>query len=98
MGGQFIYSAPNLGGVSSVSAGYSACPTGTTQVAVYHTHGAYNPRYASEIFSRQDRLGSNQLNVPSYLATPSRRILRFDPVGGANTTRGTVTVLPRRTP
>lgn len=94
IGGQFIYSKPNLGEVGSVKAGYSPCPTGTTAVAVYHTHGAYSPRYASEIFSRADKLGANQLNLPSYLATPARKIKRFDPVGGANTTRGTVTILP----
>jgi len=62
-------------------------------VAWWHTHGAYDPNYASEQFSGLDGdMGySNATNRPGYVATPSGKMMRYDP------SSGNVTTLPQTT-
>lgn len=47
-------------------------PKGAT--ADYHTHGAFDPRYDNENFSRGDLDGNAQMGINGYLATPGGSI------------------------
>jgi len=105
--GRLIYTIPNEADGSigdNDSSTPCPCPTGTTRVGTYHTHAAYDPRYDSEIFSRADRINANNRSlatgnsVPSFVATPTGRIRRFDPAMIRDSTRERVTTLRRRTP
>ena len=40
------------------------------QVALLHTHAAYDPKYASDIFSQTDKDLANRRGMPIYVATP----------------------------
>jgi RHS repeat-associated protein len=88
----FIFSIPNVGTADSSIP--SPCPSGTTEVANWHTHGAgfkNDPADSSERYSPQDRKWANGIRktadgaiyigpaLPLYLATPSGTIKRFDP-------------------
>jgi RHS repeat-associated protein len=57
----------------------SGLPAGTTNAALLHTHGGNDPGYDNEHFSPQDRGNAQREGVPSYLATPSGSIQRYDP-------------------
>jgi len=49
----------------------SPCPPGSTSVADYHTHGAYDPMYDSERFSDKDTRDNDFRKLDGYLGTPS---------------------------
>lgn len=53
-------------------------PRGTTATAYYHTHAAYDPRYASEVFSRQDIRFLRFWRLDGYLATPAGRMWWYE--------------------
>ncbi len=72
----YTYDEPVQGGVDSVEI---RLPMFHTVVAVFHTHGAYDPRYDSENFSRPDKIDVRDLKVPGYLATPAGAIKRILP-------------------
>ena len=57
-------------------------PKGTSYVAGYHTHGAYEPKYDSEYFSNADKLISENDNKPEYLGTPAGRVKKYIPKPG----------------
>ena len=52
---------------------------GKTSVATVHTHGAPSMDYNDETFSEQDKLFANQYNLQSYLFTPSKKLILYDP-------------------
>jgi hypothetical protein len=49
-----------------------------TTVAWAHTHGAYDPKYASDEFSPQDLGYSNLQDEDAYVSTPSGELLKYD--------------------
>lgn len=75
--------------VSSVSRdnvrGKISVPKGTLR-GLYHNHPVIRTRRqmtdvgAGELFSDDDKKQARALNVPSYLITPSGKIMKFDPV------------------
>jgi RHS repeat-associated protein len=90
-----------------------SCPTGTSMVADYHTHAAYDRSIdtsgtpggdnGNELFSPGDIQGNEGQNtagvpMPGYLATPNRRIRRYNPVGLGGPLGGTTTTFRVRTP
>ena len=81
-------------------------------VADYHTHAAYDPSIdnsgtpggidGNEVFSPGDIQGNEGANATGsamrgYLATPNRRILRYNPVGLGGPMASTTTTLRVRT-
>jgi RHS repeat-associated protein len=81
--GSYSYTAPNRGTVASSSHGsIGSLPPGTTNAGLYHTHGSATPGYDNEHFSPQDRGNARREHVPSYLATPGGKVLKFDPNTG----------------
>jgi hypothetical protein len=57
---------------------YANIPVGTTPTAIWHTHGAFKPQYATEYFSRADIQAAVSLNMDGYLGTPMGRMRYFD--------------------
>jgi hypothetical protein len=58
-------------------------PNGANVTAYYHTHGAYDPKYDSEIFSdtydgRGDIPFAKSHEIDGYLATPSGKIKYYN--------------------
>jgi hypothetical protein len=108
LNGEIFYTTPNqwdgsIGDEASSIA--SPCPSGTTRIGHFHTHGAFNEEFENFNFSSQDRKGANLRALagtqsgPSFLATPSGSIKRFDPaVISSDLQRGKVTRLRTRTP
>ncbi|HEU4595562.1 MAG TPA: DUF4329 domain-containing protein [Pyrinomonadaceae bacterium] len=105
--GSLTYTIPNAADGSigtNASSVPSSCGAGTTRVGTYHTHAAFDPLYDNENFSPADRINANNRSiasghvVPSFLATPSGRIRRFDPAVIAGSQRGRVSNLRARTP
>ncbi|OGT57394.1 MAG: hypothetical protein A3E01_07135 [Gammaproteobacteria bacterium RIFCSPHIGHO2_12_FULL_63_22] len=53
--------------------------------ALYHNHPVFNTRRdfrgagGGESFSDDDKTQARKLGVPSYILTPTRRVLKFDP-------------------
>ena len=63
------------------------------KVARLHTHAAYDPKYASDIFSdyydkagnrRGDKINAINAGMPTYVATPLGTLRRFDPSDGSD--------------
>lgn len=44
----------------------------------YHSHGATDRRYLSEVFSDADRAIADRTRKPSFVVTPTGRMLRYD--------------------
>jgi hypothetical protein len=70
--------------------------------ALYHTHGQCTPGLhgGNDVFSsatkddpRSDKFLADYYNVPSYLETPGRIVLRYDPNPKAGLEQGTTTQL-----
>ncbi|MBT8359429.1 MAG: DUF4329 domain-containing protein [Deltaproteobacteria bacterium] len=57
---------------------YANIPIGTRPTAIWHTHGAYKPRYANEQFSAADIRAAINLKMDGYLGTPLGRMKYFD--------------------
>lgn len=54
-------------------------PRGDVDVlASYHTHGAFNPEYDSEVPSYEDMASDIREEVDGYVATPSGRVWHID--------------------
>jgi len=80
-------------------------PPGGVQAvrALYHTHGGQCTRGmngGNDVFSsrtrddfRSDKFLAGWFNVPSYLETPGRIVLRYDPNIRAGVEKGTTTQL-----
>lgn len=54
------------------------------QVALLHTHGAYLPGYANDIFSDTDKNLADQRNIPIYAVTPLGILRKYDPSKGTD--------------
>jgi RHS repeat-associated protein len=90
--GSYSYTGPYMGTVDTSLPG--SAPPNAQAVADWHTHGAYDPNYESEVFSPQDMQGNTDLGYPGYLGTPSGAILKFlPPPQGTNPNNGTVIIL-----
>ncbi len=59
-----------IGDNDSVDIPESLLPPGTTRVASYHTHAAYDPLYDNQNFSNTDKGSALMFQVNSYLGTP----------------------------
>lgn len=90
--GSFATTNPIGGDAQSVSLGDPnfSVPNGTTARASYHTHGAYDPQFASEEFSNTDLEGDRVHNIDGYLATPMGTFLYHDVTTGQISNLGTV--------
>ena len=86
----YSYTEPNRGTKDRSDAG--VCPSGTTNVGDYHTHGADDPGFDNENFSRGDKRGNDREGVPGYLGVPSGDIKKYTPIPG-RPERGAVTTL-----
>ncbi|HEV7475020.1 MAG TPA: DUF4329 domain-containing protein [Pyrinomonadaceae bacterium] len=80
----FTFTPAVMGTQDSSDPNASPCPTGSTTVASYHTHGANNPLYENEQFSNiaGDIQFATSEGMPAYLATPARLMLVYDPAVG----------------
>jgi RHS repeat-associated protein len=86
-GAGYFYT-PAEAGTSNSSADVP-CPSGSTLAAGYHMHAAYDPTLdgglghdGNELYSPADINISNAHGVPEFLATPTRRLYRYDPATG----------------
>ena len=70
--GSYSATNPVSGGTAGVSLG--SPPFGT--VGNYHTHGAHDPRFNSEVFSIGDIVGDILSGQTGYLGTPGGSIQR----------------------
>jgi len=75
--GSYSYTPPNRGTAHSVN--LPPVPWGTKNAGQYHTHGAAEPNYLNEEFSKQDKRVSDREGVPSFLGTPSGKIKSYPP-------------------
>ena len=75
--GTYSYTPPNAGTKDSSIIG--SWPDGTKNSGMYHTHGADDPDYWNEIFSKDDIDIADSENVSSYLGTPSGSFQIYTP-------------------
>jgi RHS repeat-associated protein len=75
--GTYSYTPPRKGDEHKSNTGIA--PIGNEVVGDYHTHGAESPEYDDENFSKTDKNGNESDGIAGYLATPSGKILEFDP-------------------
>jgi LysM repeat protein len=99
---QYAYSIANIG-TTGASVTPSSAPSGTTQVADIHTHGAYSfGTYRDNEFSgahstptanlaetRLDIGDNNSTGLVGYVVTPNGSLQKYDPVTGNITTVNT---------
>jgi RHS repeat-associated protein len=97
---QFSYSAPNVG-TTGASVYVSPAPAGTTPVGDIHSHAAYDPKYANNIFSGISVTGANttsntgdigdnnQTGLTGYVTTPNGSLQKYDPATGTISTLST---------
>jgi RHS repeat-associated protein len=90
--GRIFKTGPITGTGDSCTPHNAPCPSGSTLVGIYHTHGEFTDRngdgiddYESENFSPADRNYAGRFGVPIYLRTPSCQFKKYDPASG-NTT------------
>jgi uncharacterized protein RhaS with RHS repeats len=90
--GRIFKTGPIPGTQAGCSPHNAPCPSGSTTVGIYHTHGEFTDQngdgqddYDSENFSPADLNYAAHYAVPIYLRTPSCRFKKYDPVTG-NTT------------
>lgn len=86
--GTYGYTGPIKGEEGSVNpGGPKSVPMGTTPIAYWHTHGAYNPNYESEKFSNYydeenkawvgDIPYAKYYKIDAYVATPSGKLRHY---------------------
>jgi RHS repeat-associated protein len=76
----FSYTKPIPGDKTSSDPG--DCPPGKKDAGSYHTHGAYDPNYKNERFSKRDKRIEDKAGTPGYLGTPSGVIMKYTPIPG----------------
>ncbi|MFX1678402.1 DUF4329 domain-containing protein [Mitsuaria sp. CC2] len=74
---KFTYDEPTRG--KSASVPYPSAPAFHEAYSAFHTHAAYDPRFDNESFSDRDKEIGDGLGVPTYLATPGRKIKKYSP-------------------
>ncbi|MEM8655481.1 MAG: DUF4329 domain-containing protein [Pseudomonadota bacterium] len=75
--GRYVATPPRRGGKSSCLPPMSAGP-GVTVLASYHTHGAYDPDFLTEIPSFDDIRTDIEDDTDGYVATPGGRLWYVD--------------------
>jgi RHS repeat-associated protein len=78
-GGGYAYTVPIKGEEASV---LPSVLVFNRPIAFLHTHGGFDPRYESNIFSSEDKKFSNLYGIPIYVATPNGSLLVYDPKTG----------------
>ncbi|MFR1518741.1 MAG: DUF4329 domain-containing protein [Clostridia bacterium] len=80
---KYTYREPKKGTKSS-----STIPTNWfgihNQVALLHTHAAYDSHYANDNFSSTDKKLALQRGMPIYVATPLGTLRKYDPSKGTD--------------
>ncbi len=74
--GQLLVTRPRRGRAASCRP--RNLPRGVEDVASYHTHGSYDPRYDNEVPSSNDVYGDMDEGVNGYLSTPGGRLWFID--------------------
>ena len=54
------------------------------QVALLHTHAAYDPSYMNDVFSQTDKNLAERRGMPIYVATPLGTLRRYNPSDGTD--------------
>ncbi len=87
----YTYLKPNVGSeASSTPKGLGLSNEGdATVVARAHTHGSYDPKYANNVFSSDDKKNANKYGVNSYVATPNGSLQKYNNSTGDMTTIST---------
>ena len=97
---QYSYSAPNVG-TTGASVSVSPAPAGTIATGDIHSHAAYDPAYANNVFSGIPATGANttsttgdigdnnQTGLTGYVTTPNGSLQKYDPITGTITTIST---------
>ena len=73
--GKYYFTAPTEGDIDTSCWPYA--PSGTTPVAAIHSHGAYNAKYKSEIFSGDDKRQALDKGMTLYLSTPGGKLKSY---------------------
>ena len=71
------YTEPNIGKKDENTVPLP--PTGTTEVAIIHSHGKYLKDYKNNEFSSEDKQLNDDLKVPGYVTTPNGSLQKYDP-------------------
>lgn len=78
---KYTYREPKRG--SAVSSAPPTNPFGLHRiVGRLHTHAAYDPKYANDVFSPGDKSNAERQGVPTYVATPLGTLRKYDPSTG----------------
>ncbi len=93
----YAYAEPVRGTTASATPSSVSIPSGTTYAAVAHTHGAYDSRYLSDIFSGSigypsaggDIAYAETHFIDIYVATPNGSFQRYDVMNSKITTIST---------
>ena len=80
---KYTYREPKRGTVDSSSPPINWFGIHTV-VGRLHTHAAYDPAYANDIFSSADKRNAERQGVPSYVATPLGTLRKYDPSNGTD--------------
>ena len=88
--GSYSYTSPNRGTTATSNPG--SCPVGKKRYGSYHTHGAEDPRYSSDNFSKHDIDTYNSRHEPGYVGVPTGEVKKYTPSPNG-TGPGTVTVI-----
>jgi RHS repeat-associated protein len=96
----YTYSAANVG-TTGASVAVSSAPSGTVSTGDIHTHAAYDPLYANNIFSGIPATGlntasttgdvgdNNATGLTGYVVTPNGSLQKYDPTTGVISTLST---------
>ncbi|GEM_PF-2708550 len=77
----YTYIVPDIGN----DKGVDTRKTDDKQVAIAHTHGAYDPKTDNNVFSDADKEYAKDQKVPSYVVTPNGTIQEYNPTTGTTT-------------
>ena len=80
---KYTYREPKRGTVDSSSPPINWFGIHTV-VGRLHTHAAYDPAYANDIFSSADKRNAERQGVPTYVATPLGTLRKYDPSNGTD--------------
>ena len=96
----YTYSAANVG-TTGASVAVSSAPAGTVSTGDIHTHAAYDPAYANNIFSGIPTTGANTTSttgdigdnnatgLTGYVVTPNGSLQKYEPATGVISTLST---------
>ena len=80
---KYTYREPKRGTVDSSSPPINWFGIHTV-VGRLHTHAAYDPAYAGDVFSSADKRIARSQGVPTYVATPLGTLRKYDPSNGTD--------------